>query len=53
MWALWNEEATSIGKSDLEKNHSIRKQLIIANSEEEYRDKGLDKSLHGDVGELD
>lgn len=48
-WALWNEEAIDISPSDLDKSYSARKQLIIADSEEDYRKKGLDKLLHGDV----
>lgn len=48
-WALWNEEATRVNPSDVEKSYSIRKQLIIANSEQEYKEKNLDQLLHGDV----
>ena len=48
-WALWNEEAIAVKPSDVDESYSTRKQLIIANSEEEYREKGLDKLLHGDI----
>ena len=48
-WALWNEEAIAAGAKDIDKSYSIRKQLIIANSEEEYKEKGLDKLLNGDI----
>lgn len=48
-WAMWDEEAINARPSDLEKNYLIRKRLIIAKTEEEYREKGLDKILHGDV----
>lgn len=48
-WALWNEAILDVKKSELDKDYAIRKRMIIADSEEEYREKGLDKLLHGDV----
>lgn len=48
-WALWDEGTKDIKKSDLDADYAARKQLLIANSEEEYKEKGLDKLLHGDV----
>lgn len=48
-WALWNEEAIAAGAKEIDKSYLIRKQLIIANSEEEYKEKGLDKLLNGDI----
>lgn len=48
-WALWDEAILDIKKSELDKDYSIRQKMIIANSEEEYREKGLDKLLNGDV----
>lgn len=35
--------------TDTDKDYEIRRRMIIANSEEEYREKGLDKLLNGDV----
>lgn len=48
-WALWNEESIALGAKDIDKSYSIRKELIIANSKEEFNEKGLDKLLNGDV----
>lgn len=47
-WALWNEEAKDI-RSNAEKDAAIRRELIIANSREEFEDKRLGKLLHGDL----
>lgn len=48
-WALFNEEAIKVSPSDVEKSYLVRNELIIANSEEEFKEKGLDRLLHGDV----
>ena len=48
-WALWEEAVLEVKKTELEKDYVTRKKMIIANSEEEYKDKGLDKLLNGDV----
>lgn len=48
-WALWNEAILDVKPSELDKDYAIRQETIIANSEEEYKAKGLDQLLHGDV----
>jgi len=48
-WSLWNEEILGIRPRELDEDYAIRKELFIANSEAEYKEKGLDQLLHGDV----
>lgn len=48
-WALWDESVIEAKLSDVEQGYEIRKELLIANSEAEYKEKGLDTLLHGDV----
>lgn len=48
-WALWNEAILDVKQRELDKDYAIRKELLIANSEEEYKEKGLNQLLHGDV----
>ncbi|GAB4074394.1 hypothetical protein GCM10028778_18970 [Barrientosiimonas marina] len=48
-WALWDEDILDGSKDNVDMDYKKRKELLIANSEEEYKEKGLDKLLHGDV----
>lgn len=48
-WALWDESILNSKKNDIDTDYAIRKKLLIANSEEEYKQKGLNKLLTGDV----
>src|SRR5699024_10488221 len=48
-WALWNDAMLDITSKDADKEFAIRRDLLIANSAAEYKEKGLDKLLHGDV----
>lgn len=48
-WALWNEDVYKLKCSSDINDYSLRKELLIANSEEEYIKKDLNKLLHGDV----
>lgn len=48
-WALWNKKINEIDYYDLKADSKLRKELIIANSKDEYKMKGLDEILHGDV----
>lgn len=48
-WALWNEEAQNYSKPAFQKDAALRKELIIANTKEEFKAKKLDRVLHGDL----
>lgn len=48
-WALWDESILNVKPTEIDKDYELRRKMIIANSEEEYKEKGLDKLLHGDV----
>lgn len=48
-WTLWDRPILGVKKSELDKDYAIRRRMIIANSEEEYSEKGLDKLLNGEV----
>lgn len=48
-WALWDEATIGVNSRDIDKDYAVRKRMLIANSEEEYKEKGLDKLLNGDV----
>lgn len=48
-WALWNDAMLGINSRESDKEFAIRKDLLIANSEAEYKAKGLDKLLHGKI----
>lgn len=48
-WALWDQKVGQLNGKDLDRDYSIRKNVIIANSSTEYEQKGLDRLLNGDV----
>jgi len=48
-WAVWDEAIINSGGLSVDGEYELRNKLILAQTEEEYREKGLDKVLHGDV----
>lgn len=48
-WMLWNYSEMDVKGNDFIAQSEIRKKLLIANSEVEYKEKELAKSLNGDV----